>query len=224
MCISCIVAGQILLTMQMVLKQAAGPTLAAAFPILPTIIFHHGMRRRYLAAFEDAALLQTSLLDGWDTVDQTSAEKREEYRRFLVDAHKAAYVPVCIAGGSSHEEGLTAEPAVVVPLESDVHKDLLDEPLVSPYEESEVILPLGETSCRRQHGATLRRTAQSLDVLRTRASSSESAVFQSFKALSLDALPQPSPFGQRASTSGWQTASARRAAFMNFHENNEKEE
>jgi hypothetical protein len=44
-------------------------------------------------------------------------EKREEFRQFLVDAHKAAYIPVCIAGGATNI--LTAEPAVVIPSEND---------------------------------------------------------------------------------------------------------
>ena len=84
-CISCAVAGQILLTTQMILKQAVGPAIAASCPVLPTILFHRAMRRKYLRAFEDAALLQTSMLDGWDNFGESSMEKREEFRRFLVD-------------------------------------------------------------------------------------------------------------------------------------------
>jgi hypothetical protein len=87
----------ILLTTQMALKQALGPAIVAAFPILPIYMFQQSMKTKYLRAFNDAALLQTSLLDGWDTTEETSVERREEFRRFLVDAHKAAYVPVCIA-------------------------------------------------------------------------------------------------------------------------------
>lgn len=92
MCISALFLGEILLTVQMALKQAAGPTIAAAISIVPTYLFQKATKERYLRSFEDAALLQTSLLDGWDTAAEYSAEKREEFRRFLVDAHKAAYV------------------------------------------------------------------------------------------------------------------------------------
>jgi hypothetical protein len=95
MCISGLIVGEILLTVQMALKQAAGPTAAAAMTLLPTILFRKGTKKRFLQSFDDAALLQTSLLDGWDTAAEYSAEKREEYRRFLVDAHKAAYVSFC---------------------------------------------------------------------------------------------------------------------------------
>jgi hypothetical protein len=94
MCISGLFVGEILLTVQMALKQAAGPAAFAAITVVPTYLFQKGIKERYLRSFEDAALLQTSLLDGWDTAAEYSAEKREEFRRFLVDAHKAAYVRV----------------------------------------------------------------------------------------------------------------------------------
>ena len=82
----------------MALKQATGPAILAGLPIIPILLFQQAMKEKYLRAFTDAGLLQTSLLDGWDTTEETSLERREEFRRFLVDAHKAAYVPVCIAG------------------------------------------------------------------------------------------------------------------------------
>lgn len=116
--VSSVLVGQILLTTMMALKQALGPGLCAAVPIIPTLLHHWSTRRRLKQAFEDLALLQTSTLDGWDPTETTSLEKREEFRKFLVDAHKAAYVPVCIAGcekGSTRHKTLTAEPAVVVP-------------------------------------------------------------------------------------------------------------
>jgi hypothetical protein len=92
MCISGLILGEILLTVQMVLKQAAGPSIAAAMTIVPTVLFSKGIKERYLRAFQDAALLQTSLLDGWDTATEYTIQQREEFRQFLVDAHKAAYV------------------------------------------------------------------------------------------------------------------------------------
>ena len=48
----------------------------------------------------------------------TPIEKREEFRQFLVDAHKAAYIPICIAGGATNV--LTAEPALVMPHANEV--------------------------------------------------------------------------------------------------------
>jgi hypothetical protein len=58
-----------------------------------------------------------SLLDEWDTSIPTSLHKRDEYLKFLVDAHKAAYVPVCIAGDTVNV--LTSSPAKVIPVEHD---------------------------------------------------------------------------------------------------------
>jgi hypothetical protein len=92
MCISATYLSILLLTVQMALKQAAGPAVAAALTGVPLYMFQRSTKERFLRAFEDAGLLQTSLLDGWDTSAEYSMEKREEFRRFLVDAHKAAYV------------------------------------------------------------------------------------------------------------------------------------
>jgi hypothetical protein len=92
MCITTLIVGSLLLTVQMVLKQAAGPAVCAVFVMVPTFMFQKEMKTRFLRSFEDAALLQTSLLDGWDNSLDYSFEKRQEFRQFLVDAHKAAYV------------------------------------------------------------------------------------------------------------------------------------
>lgn len=61
-CISGMVVGQILLVTMMAQKAAVGPAVAAFCPLIPTIWFRYFVRRRYLRAFNDAALLQTSLL------------------------------------------------------------------------------------------------------------------------------------------------------------------
>lgn len=117
MLITSIFMGQFLLTLQMVLADAYGPALFSSIPALPTYLYRNFLISCFRRAYDDAGLLQTSLLDGWDNAIPTSLEKREEFRRFLVDAHKAAYIPVCIAGGATNI--LTAEPAVVIPSEND---------------------------------------------------------------------------------------------------------
>ncbi|KAL7557538.1 hypothetical protein ACA910_019251 [Epithemia clementina (nom. ined.)] len=130
MIISSLLVGQVLLTIQMVLKQAVGPAMAAAGAMLPTLLSVMNMKKKFLRSFRDVALLQTSLLDGWDSHSKewSTMEKREEFRRFLVDAHKAAYVPVCLASTNTKDHSemfMTAEPAVVVPIETDIVRDLL---------------------------------------------------------------------------------------------------
>jgi hypothetical protein len=85
----------------MVLKGSLGAAIIAGLPLIPTWLFHRYCGKTYRKAYDDAALLQTSLLDGWDTYAESSLGHREEFRHFLVDAHKAAYVPVCLAGSVS---------------------------------------------------------------------------------------------------------------------------
>ena len=96
MVISSMLVSQILMSVMLALKNAGGPAVVAFFLPVPTMVFRRTCIKRFRGAYQDAALLQTSLLDGWDTSDNTATntvEGREEFRRFLVDAHKAAYVP-----------------------------------------------------------------------------------------------------------------------------------
>jgi hypothetical protein len=149
MCISSLVVSQILLATMILLKGAIGPAILAGLLIIPTLVYRRTAIRKFLRAYQDAALLQTSLLDGWDAPEDSysrSLEGREEFRQFLVDCHKAAYVPACIAGTNtgrhdgaeemqirhprlcytmphslytSIDKILTSEPAVVVPVPTD---------------------------------------------------------------------------------------------------------
>ena len=208
MIVSALFVGQILLTIQMVLKQAAGPAIAAAAPMIPTLLSAMNMKKKFLKSFRDVALLQTSLLDGWDLSSKecSTMEEREEFRRFLVDAHKAAYIPVCLASTNTtniqqQEVSLTAEPAVVVPMETDFLRDLLhyvDEDadlVVAPAktttsndsQATEQHSQAGSADAaatfnRRvmerqssQYGATLRRAEKTLTALRQRAPSKASS-------------------------------------------------
>ena len=201
MIVSSLFVGQILLTIQMVLKQAVGPAVASAAPLLPTLLAVLNMKKKFLPAYRDVALLQTSLLDGWDSTSQESSsmEKREEFRRFLVDAHKAAYIPVCLASTNTRDQpdmSMTAEPAVVVPKETDIVRELLheddydDHPKNNPNGGSTIgdrqsQSELGTASAsaaawhvmerrNQQYGATLRRAGNTLSALRQRASSKAS--------------------------------------------------
>jgi hypothetical protein len=204
-CISALLVGELLLSIQMALKTALGPAIAAGVTIIPTVLFYRDCRRQYLRPFRDAALLQTSLLDGWDTAQETSMGRREEFRRFLVDAHKAAYVPVCIAGTDT-DDYLTAEPALVVPEERDTDfvegefSEILDEPLISQGQPETAAATERLPSVRRstQHGATLRRAANTLIAKRRRGSSMGSDYFNSFKE---EDFSVASPFERGASIS-----------------------
>lgn len=165
MCISCMVMGALLLGGQMGLKQAPLPALLAGMTIPYVLIVGRDARDKYLKAFHDAALLQTAKLDGWDATGETMTT-REEFRQFLVDAHKAAYVPVCLAATDA-DDLFTAEPTVVVPLESDL--DNRDRTASSGPEDCDVsltasskaYLPVFERE-KSQRGAMLRRSMYSI--------------------------------------------------------------
>lgn len=134
--ISAIFVAQLLLTMTMTLKRAVGPAIFSGLVLIPVYLHRRSTRRKYLRSYMDAALLQTSQLDGWDNTYPTSKEMREEYRKFLVDAHKAAYVPICLAGDKSR--GLTNEPAVVVPHPNDILEPMPLQNHAGEYDHPEV--------------------------------------------------------------------------------------
>ena len=119
MCFSAMLMGEILLALQMVLKVAVIPAILVSLTVIPTIIFYQNCNNRYRRAYLDTALFQTSQIDFVNA--ESTEEEREEFRRFLVDAHKAAYVPVCLAGTEKHS--FTAEPAVVVPSQVETPKE-----------------------------------------------------------------------------------------------------
>jgi hypothetical protein len=155
MCISSLLVSQVLLATMILLKGAIAPAILAGLLSIPTLVFRRTAIRRFLNAYQEAALLQTSLLDGWDAPEDSyirSLEGREEFRQFLVDCHKAAYLPACIAGtNTGRHDGaakiqlqrpllchklrlisctpidkiLTSEPAVVVPLPTDKDDEMV---------------------------------------------------------------------------------------------------
>lgn len=113
MIISLLIVGQLLLSLQMVLKTAYGCSFVSALAIPTTLSFHWNVKKRYKPSFMNTALLRTNLLDGKETLDDMTIERREEHRRYLVDSHRAAYIPACLCG-TECEEALTAAPAFVI--------------------------------------------------------------------------------------------------------------
>ena len=101
----------------MSLKRAPGPAVLAAVALIPTLFFRALTNQKFHRPYQDAGLLQTSKLDGWGRAEPTSMKKREDFRRWLVDCHRASFVPICLAGLDNF---LTAEPAVVVSKDDDV--------------------------------------------------------------------------------------------------------
>jgi hypothetical protein len=149
--------------------------IVAGLPIVVTFLYYKAMNKRYRRPFKDTALLQTSLLDGWDTRKTQTFEEREEFRNFLVDSHKAAYVPVCIAGNDK-ETTLTSEPAVTIPMSeqetAEFTTDDVDSADNSFAQSHKQVFSRDSRSISHQpraiaqRGATLRRTAHVLMSMR----------------------------------------------------------
>jgi hypothetical protein len=87
--------GEVLLPVQLALKQATGPTILSVILILLTLLFSSEMHCHYYKSFEDATLCQTLMLDGLYDDNGFKFEQREQFQQFLVDAHKASYVSSC---------------------------------------------------------------------------------------------------------------------------------
>jgi len=201
MVIAMMILGQTILCVSIILKGVVAPAILMFLSIPVIVISQKRTRSRYARAFQDAALLQTSLLDGWDDNDETSEQKREDFRRFLVDAHKAAYVPVCVSGKDTSDI-LTAEPAVVIPMESDSGHDISKTPVVNTSTEASRaqnmrVSELTTAQIQVQHGAILRRAASGkLAVARNAALSSPTSNKISDGELGLS-IRKPSPFAKR---------------------------
>mmetsp|Transcript_34591 Transcript_34591/g.39485 ORF Transcript_34591/g.39485 Transcript_34591/m.39485 type:complete len:383 (-) Transcript_34591:86-1234(-) len=119
--ISAIIVSQALLAISFILKFAWLVGVLALISIIPTWTFNSVCKDTFEQSYNDAALLQTSELDGWNVEVETSMAERERYRKWLVDCHKASYVPICVNG---EDNFLTSEPAVVIPTQRDQDIDI----------------------------------------------------------------------------------------------------
>ena len=104
-------------------KRAFGAAIMAGLATIPTYTFHVVCKDRFWQSYKDAGLLQTSELDGWNVEEETSFKEREGFRKWLVDCHKASYLPICVSGEDNY---LTLEPAAVIPTEREKEEESLD--------------------------------------------------------------------------------------------------
>lgn len=108
--ISSLLLGQLITAFTLILKYNIIEGLIILFCIIPTLLFHNIILEKFLRPYEDAALLQAGRLHyNWSS-KSCSCLEREENRRWLVDCHKASYLPTCLSGGMKNL--ITAEPAV----------------------------------------------------------------------------------------------------------------
>ena len=146
--ISALIMAQLLTSVALALKGSLGGSIFIGCCIIPTFMFSVLTEERFLRAYSDTALLQTSRLDGGQK--SYTQKEREEFRRWLVDCHKASYVPTCMLG--SKENLLTVEPAVVIPKDN-TEKDFGGE--------SSTLEPYGQMLMKRkQKGGIYNRKKQ----------------------------------------------------------------
>jgi len=108
--ISSLLLGQLIIAFTLILKENIIEGLIMLFCIIPTLLFNNIILEKFLRPYEDAALLQAGRLHyNWSS-KSCSCLEREENRRWLVDCHKASYLPTCLSGGMKNL--ITAEPAV----------------------------------------------------------------------------------------------------------------
>jgi len=112
-----VIVSQALLALSFFLKKAHLLSIISLISIIGTWTFKSVCKDTFEQSYNDAALLQTSELDGWKVDDEMPFTERERYRKWVVDCHKASYVPVCV---NAEDDYLTSEPAVVIPSQKEM--------------------------------------------------------------------------------------------------------
>lgn len=115
--VSSLILGQIITSVTLFLKGNNLEGFFIGFLVIPTLLYNSIILEKFLRPYQEAALLQTRRVssDGYSSNNLQSSDswiQQEEYRRWLVDCHKASYLPTCLSGGK--ENLLTAEPAIVI--------------------------------------------------------------------------------------------------------------
>jgi len=110
--VTSLLLGQLITSLSFFLKGNVYQGLTIACCIIPTFLYDSIIMEKYMRSFSDASLLQTGKIYKSNTTVNTSMLEREEFRRWLVDCHKASYLPTCLSGGRKNL--LTAEPAEII--------------------------------------------------------------------------------------------------------------
>jgi len=120
--ITSLILGQFITGLSFMLKGNIPEGFIVIFFILPTHMYSRILLDKFLRPFKEAALLQTGRLSqNPESSHNATLMEREEFRRWLVDCHKASYLPTCLSGGAKNL--VTVEPCCVVPLSTDENGD-----------------------------------------------------------------------------------------------------
>lgn len=110
--ISSLLLGQFLTSLSFALKGNIVEGLIIGCCIIPTLIYNSTILSLFLKTYRDGGLVQAGRMHYGrrrSSRSISSEMEREEFRRWLVDCHKASYVPTCLSGG--HANFVTIEPA-----------------------------------------------------------------------------------------------------------------
>ncbi len=108
---------QVVVTLTFLLKGNYVAGIILGLCLIPTLIFNSIVLEKFSRPFRDASLRFTGKIYKRayeDHEDEDPWREREEFRCWLVDCHKASYLPTCLSGDGT-KSLLTAEPAIVVP-------------------------------------------------------------------------------------------------------------
>lgn len=113
----------ILVSLVLLLKNMYTPAILSILALIPSIDFHRSCNMRFRAAYSDVGLMQAGLINESNKkkgimdagiFDEKLYKEKEDFRKWLVDAHLSAFIPICMLDNQHLVEALTAAPAQTV--------------------------------------------------------------------------------------------------------------
>ena len=112
-----------LVSLVLLLKNMYTPSIISFLSLIPSIDFHRSCIKRFKLAYSDIGLMQAGLINESNkkrgimdpgAFDEKLYEEKEDFRKWLVDAHLSAFIPICMLDNQHLVETLTAAPAQTV--------------------------------------------------------------------------------------------------------------
>ena len=113
----------ILVSLVLLLKNMYTPGILTVLALIPAIDFHRSCVKRFKGAYSDIGLMQAGLINESNkkrgimisgSFDENHYKEKEDFRKWLVDAHLSAFIPICMLDNQTLVEALTAAPAQTI--------------------------------------------------------------------------------------------------------------
>ena len=120
---SALYLSQMLVGLVLLLKNMYTPSILTFLTTVLTIDFHLSCNRRFRQAYFDIGLMQSGLINESNKskgilqprgLNEDIYNEKEDFRKWLVDAHLAAFIPICMLDNLRLVETLTAAPAQTI--------------------------------------------------------------------------------------------------------------